>query len=89
MEIYKKNAEIIEKENGDKLLLFNVDTGAMVELNTIAKLLWSNIKDSFSKEDLRKIIEDHCHSFDNIDNDLSEFIEKALEKDIIEANGKN
>ena len=89
MTTYKKNPELIEKENDNKLLLFNINTGAMVELNDTAKLLWDNIKDLFNKEDLKKITEEHCHSVKNLDEDLSGFIKQALEKDIIKENGKD
>ena len=46
----------------------------MVELNITAKILWQKTKDSFTLEDLKKIIEENCNSADDIDKDLSEFI---------------
>ena len=89
MIIYKKNPELIEKENEDKLLLFNVNTGVMIELNEVAKLLWIKANNSFDITDLKKIIEECCHSVKNLDEDLSGFIKHALEKNIIKENGKD
>ena len=52
MQQYEKNPELIEKEFNDKLLLFNVNTGLMFELNQVGKLIWLNVKDTFSLEEL-------------------------------------
>ena len=84
MEKYKKNPELIEKNNESALLLFNVNSGVMVELNETAKLLWNKTGDSFNLPDLKKIIKEKCFNLDkNTDKDLEEFIEKALKKDLI------
>ena len=81
---YKKNPELIEKENDGRLLLFNVNTGAMVELNEIAALLWSNTEDSFDISALKKIVEERCHGFADLEKDMTDFLKTALEKNIIQ-----
>jgi len=86
---YRKSSKIIDKETEAGLLLFNTDSGKMVELNITAKLLWQKTGDSFILEDLRRIIKENCNSADNIDKDLSEFIEIALKYELVERDGKN
>lgn len=89
---YKKNLEIIEKESDDKLLLFNVNSGKMMELNITGKLLWEKTQESFNFEDLKRIIDTNCildkESKKNIEFDLREFINGSIEKKIILENGR-
>ena len=85
---YKKNPELIEKEMDNKLLLFNVNSGIMIELNETSSVLWKNTKETFVTDDLKDIIKEHCYSIKELDKDLTEFINTALEKNIILENGK-
>ena len=87
--VYQKNPKIIDKETEAGLLLFNTDSGKMVELNITAKILWQKTKDSFTLEDLKKIIEENCNSADDIDKDLSEFIEITLKYELVNKDGKD
>ena len=86
---YNKNTSIIDKENGEELLLFNTDSGKMVQLNITARLLWQKTNGSFDLEDLRDIIQDNCTSIGNIEKDLSEFIELALKNELVTKDGKD
>lgn len=81
---YRKNPELIEKENESGLLLFNVNSGVMVELNKTAKLLWKNTGDSFTLADLDNLISQNCYNIKNLDNDLNDFIKIAIKKNLIQ-----
>ncbi|MDD5068679.1 MAG: hypothetical protein PHS53_02460 [Candidatus Pacebacteria bacterium] len=83
---YTKNEDIIEKNNEDKLLLFNINDGKMMELNRVAKLLWQNTGKSFGFRELQKIIGENCYDIKNVDDDLKKFVEVALKKEIIISN---
>jgi hypothetical protein len=86
---YSKNLQLIDKETPTGLLLFDSDSGRMLELNPTAKLLWQKTKDHFEMEDLRKIIEENCTSASNIDSDLVEFIKTALKHKMVTEDGKD
>ena len=83
---YSKNPQLIDKETETGLLLFNTDSGRMLELNSTAKLLWQKTKDSFEMADLREIIEKNCTGFNGIDPDLDEFIKMALKHNMVTEN---
>lgn len=86
---YSKNPNLIDKETPTGLLLFDADSGRMLELNSTAKLLWQQTKDSFGLADLKKIIEENCTTVNGIDADLEEFIKTALKSNLVTEDGKN
>ena len=85
---YIKKEGIIDKEGELGLLLFDMDSGKMVELNSTAKLLWEKTSNEFSLEDCKDIINKHCEDIPNLDDDLNEFIQIALKNDLVK-NGEN
>ena len=88
--MYTKNPKIVEKKTDNGMLIFNADTGHMVELNVTASLMWEKSEDKFDGAQLKKIIEENCTSVgDDVEKDLSEFIEKALENKMVEKDGEN
>jgi hypothetical protein len=86
---YKKNPEIIEKANGNNLLLFNVNSGRMMELNITAKLLWEKSEDTMDFNSLKKIVLENCIVDSGINHDIEEFIKSGMEKQVIIEDGKN
>jgi len=86
---FVKQSKLIDKETDAGMMLFNVESGSMVELNSTAKLLWQKAGDNFTIDDLKKIIQEHCTGAENIDQDLSEFIETALKQNLVKENGKD
>lgn len=88
---FLKNPEIIEKDDPDSktLLLFNVNSGRMFEMNETARLLWNKTGESFNLDDLKHVIEQHCHSVHDIDRDLGDVINTMLEKNLVIEHGKN
>ncbi len=86
---YSKNPQLIDKETETGLLLFNTDSGRMLELNSTAKLIWQNTKDSFDLADLREILEKNCTDIQGVDADLEDFIESAVKHNLVIENGKN
>lgn len=87
---YKKNLDFVEKKIGKNLLLFNVLSGKMFELNQVASLIWLEAKDSFSEEDLKKLINKRCLGITkDFDKDLKDVLSICLKKDILKKDGKN
>ena len=88
---FLKNPELIEKDdpNSKTLLLFNVNSGRMFEMNETARLLWNKTGESFNLDDLKHVIELHCHSVHDIDRDLEDVINTMLEKNLVIEHGKN
>ncbi|MBN1169645.1 PqqD family protein [Candidatus Micrarchaeota archaeon] len=86
---YSKNPQIIDKETDSGLLLFNTDSGRMMELNSTARLLWQKTGESFELADLREIIEKNCSEANGIDADIEEFITAAIKHGLVTDNGKN
>jgi hypothetical protein len=86
-----KNPELIEKDNPDSktLLLFNVNSGRMFEMNETARLLWNKTGESFNLDDLKNVIELHCHTVHDIDRDMEDMINTMLEKTLVSEHGKN
>jgi hypothetical protein len=91
MKKFFKNPELIEKDNPDSktLLLFNVNSGRMFEMNETARLLWNKTGESFNLDDLKNVIELHCHSVHDIDRDMEDMINTMLEKTLVSEHGKN
>jgi hypothetical protein len=91
MRFFLKNPELIEKDDPDSktLLLFNVNSGRMFEMNETARLLWNKTGESFNLVDLKHIIEQHCHSVHDMDRDLEDVINTMLEKNLVIEHGKN
>jgi hypothetical protein len=91
MKKFLKNPELIEKDNPDSktLLLFNVNSGRMFEMNETARLLWNKTGESFNLDDLKNVIELHCHSVHDIDRDMEDMINTMLEKTLVSEHGKN
>ncbi|MCX6773826.1 MAG: hypothetical protein NTY68_02395 [Candidatus Micrarchaeota archaeon] len=87
--MYIKNLNLIDKETENGLLLFDTDSGRMMELNITARLMWQKTGTSFRKEDLKRIIEEDCASIMNLDEDLSDFIKMALKSGLVTDDGKN
>lgn len=82
--IYIKNPELIEKENEENLILFNVNSGVLVELNKISKILWEKTENSFTLNNLKEIIKENCFNIkESLDQDLKDFINNALKKKLI------
>jgi hypothetical protein len=91
MKKFLKNPELIEKDNPDSktLLLFNVNSGRMFEMNETARLLWNKTGESFNLDDLKNVIELHCHTVHDIDRDMEDMINTMLEKTLVSEHGKN
>ena len=86
---YSKNPQLIDKETETGLLLFNTDSGRMLELNSTARLLWQKTKDKFEMADLKEIIEKNCTGANGIDADLDDFIRTAVKHNMVTDHGKN
>jgi hypothetical protein len=87
--MYSKNPNLIEKDSDSGLLIFDTQSGRMMELNTTAKLLWKGSSERFEEENLKKIIQDNCVSVKNLDADISDFIKTALKHGLVSGNGKD
>jgi len=91
MRFFLKNPELIEKDDPDSktLLLFNVNSGRMFEMNETARLLWNKTGESFNPDDFKQVIEQHCHSIHDLDRDMEDVINTMLEKNLVIEHGKN
>jgi hypothetical protein len=86
---YLKNANLIDKETDACLLLFDTDTGRMMELNTTARLLWKKTGGSFGIGNLKKIIREYCTPVGDCDADLSEFVKNAVKYGLVSEVGQD
>jgi hypothetical protein len=84
---YRKNPNLISKETESGLLLFNADTGRMMELNSTARLLWQKSGDRFGQEDLIGIIAEFCEGGEGASSDIREFVETAKKYDMVSEDG--
>ncbi len=80
---YTKNQDVIDKDYGGKLLLFDINESKMSELNSVAKLLWEKSGTSFDLADLTKIVNENCFDVGDIEKDLEDFIKVALKNNLI------
>lgn len=86
---YSKNPQVIDKELDDGLLLFDTDSGKMMELNRTAKLLWQKSGAGFVTADLKRIITENCTGAANVDADIADFIKTAVKLGLVKENGKD
>jgi hypothetical protein len=86
---YSKNPRLIDKETDGGLLLFDTESGRMLELNATAKLLWKSSGTVFDMEGLRKIIEANCAPASGVEKDLADFIKTALKHNLVSEDGKD
>jgi hypothetical protein len=87
--MYSKNPNLIEKDSDAGLLIFDTQSGRMMELNATAKLLWKSSSERFEEENLKMIIQDNCVSVKNLDSDIADFIKMALKHGLVSENGKD
>ncbi len=84
-----KNLGIIDKETDQGIILFNTDSGSMVELNKTAALLWQKTGQTFTHQDLKLIIETNCTGFGEIVQDIESFVHDAQKLALITKNEEN
>ncbi len=80
---YRKNPRIIDKDMKESLLLFDTESGRMVELNSTARLLWKGSKPSFDQSDLERIVHEGCNKPRNVERDIREFIAAAVKHNLV------
>ena len=87
--MYSKNPNLIEKDTDAGLLLFDTQSGRMMELNATAKLIWKKSGAAFESVGLKKIIQDNCVAVQNLDADIADFIKMARKHGLVSENGKD
>jgi hypothetical protein len=86
---YLKNPNLIEKETDAGLLIFDTQSGRMMELNTTARLLWKRSDARFDIGDLKMIIHGNCSSVENLEADLADFIKMGIKHGLVSENGED
>jgi len=81
---FTKVQNLLEKEKGKSLFLFNVVSGKLLELNSTSSLLWKNTKESFTAENLKQIITVNCSNINGLDRGVKKFIDLAIKNNLIE-----
>lgn len=81
--VLRKKEDVIERY-GEELLLFDSSTGKLFEVNETGKTIWSMLDDKYSVKNIREQLREKFESIQDIDRDLSEFLDKLLKLNLIE-----
>ena len=83
--VLRKKDHVIERK-GEELLLFDSSSGKLFELNETGKAIWNMLNTQHTVEEIQKHIQQEFKKTGNIAQDLSNFIAKLLELNLIEIN---
>lgn len=80
-ELYKRNVNIVFRQEEDEALLFNPDNSDIVVLNSTGRFIWELCDGKNTKKDiLDKMLEEFDVSSNEAEKDLSSFFSSLLEK---------
>lgn len=81
--VYKKTKKLREREEGDKLLLFNTQTKELAILEGMGKAVWKLLSEMSVQEIESKLLEFHPEEQEKVKTYLSQFIEDLVEKSFL------
>ena len=81
--VLKKKSNVIERF-GEELLLFDSSTGKLFEVNETGKTIWLTIDGKSTVKEIKERVKKEFEGVREIDRDLSDFLEKLFELDLIE-----
>lgn len=80
MMMYRKTDKVREREEGDKLLLFNTQTKELALLEGMGKAVWMLLSEMSLEEIESKLLEFHPNEKEKVKAYLSKFVEDLAEK---------
>ena len=81
---YHMNPDLISRSNGDVLMIYNKGNGDMYEINDVGKDIFYLLKEQLSIPDLlTKLSESYDVEVSEIVGDVSEFLKRMLELEVI------
>lgn len=80
MMMYRKTDKVREREEGDKLLLFNTQTKDLALLEGMGKAVWMLLSEMSLEEIESKLLEFHPNEKEKVKAYLSKFVEDLAEK---------
>ncbi|MDZ7817300.1 MAG: lasso peptide biosynthesis PqqD family chaperone [Aliarcobacter sp.] len=85
LSIIKRNNDLLSSEMDDELVMMNLESNNYYGLNKIGKDIWEILEENQTLESLcNKLIEKYDVSFEECKNDITPFLEKLKESNIIE-----
>lgn len=81
--IFKKKDKVIERL-GEELLLFDSSKGILFEVNETGKTIFIMLDGKHTVENIKDQLREEFEEVGEIDEDVSDFLNKLLELDIIE-----
>lgn len=81
--IFKKKDKVIERL-GEELLLFDSSKGILFEVNESGKTIFIMLDGKHTVENIKDQLREEFEEVGEIDEDVSDFLNKLLELDIIE-----
>lgn len=81
--VLKKKGDVI-KRFGEELLLFDSSEGKLFEVNETGKTIWSMLDGKHTVKEIKEKLEEEFEGIQEIDRDLSDFLKRLHELDLIE-----
>jgi len=81
--VLKKKGDVI-KRFGEELLLFDSSEGKLFEVNETGKTIWSMLDGKHTVKEIKEKLEEEFEGIQEIDRDLSDFLNRLHELDLIE-----
>ena len=83
--LIKRNEELLSSEMDDELVMMNLENNNYFGLNKIGKDIWEQLDEPITLENLCKsLTQKYDVSFEQCKNDVSIFIDKLVEVNIVE-----
>ncbi len=75
---------VLRKESDDWALLYKPDTGAVFGLNQISVVIWENMNEENTFNQLVEKVREKCiNAPDNVGEDVRSFIQDLVQKDLV------
>ncbi len=80
-----KHQDITVTEEEENLIVFNLRNGTVSRLNSIGKMIWTNIPDKNIDEIIDLIVEKYDAEREQVNKDVKKFVDGLINADLIVA----
>lgn len=81
--IFQRNPDIVYREIDGGGVLLNITSGAYHEINSTAREIWDALETPSTESEVLKRLVARFGEVDDLDSDISEFIQMLRERDLI------
>lgn len=81
--IFRKKDKVIERL-GEELLLFDSSKGILFEVTETGKIIWIMLDGKHTVKNIKDQIRKEFEEIGDLDKDISDFLNKLMERDLIE-----